>query len=448
MEAELNVNFANLYRYGLDLKDPEKAVEYYNRAELIVNQIKGNDDLKHYHLSRIYLGYAKIAEERGKIDRASKEYWPAELLAQAEDYFTKIVRKYKYANQQLDNELRINHSTLSSGYTNPRVAVENTFFTDDLGNKKMRLRLSVDEPFLLHFTPQSTQEIAALLDLVTDTDLNAGSAQETLNLGGRFKPWHWLSTEARFRLATGPSTHADGINISPFINPDVTLALGARWPQDDYILRGLSATAVANLYWKYPDLTSVYGNVFYNAGRDINNPFLQGASAGAEINYFRFPYGDNLPIRLRINFPSIKYELDLKEFDTGDTNWWFHGMLRAGLSAAFIYEWARDYSSYSTMNNGADVTTRVKALEKDNLGFMARAYGNINLWGWTTLMPYFQWELARSDVRNLYPASFDNPDKVTNNYTFGLNLSLTGSRNLDELLQKWRNGIGEILDGN
>ncbi|MFH1826419.1 MAG: hypothetical protein ABH823_03925 [bacterium] len=67
VETELYSNFGNIYRFGQTVKDLDLAQKYYRLAEERARLIRGNDDLKYFHLARIYFGLAKLAEEKSAV---------------------------------------------------------------------------------------------------------------------------------------------------------------------------------------------------------------------------------------------------------------------------------------------------------------------------------------------------------------------------------------------
>lgn len=392
VKAELYLDLANLYRYGWGEKKLDLAIKYYQLAKVFVNQIKGNDDLMNYHLARIYLGYAKIAEERGHIFINSREYWPSELLAKAKSYYEELVRKYKFAYRQLIGELQINHQNLASDYKNPNLQINTTtFWTDNLINnaKETRLQLLLTEP--LQFRLKGMREIDVIAMVNTDFDLNSGSSLQAYYAGLRLKPWFWLSSEADFKLGSTMLQTRDGIRLRFLKNPDLRVSLGLRSPWDIPFIRGLNSTLAADIFYQSPEseMDSYYGNFNYNFGRDFNNPFVQGITVGSEVNYFGFPYEGQFPKRLQISFPTLRYELDLKELDTKDHPGWPYDRVKVGMGGSLIYE----YAANPAMNG--------KTYYQDNLGF--NAFFNLMLnFGYFKVGPSIMYQRMYQDLPGYY----------------------------------------------
>lgn len=387
VKAELYINIANIYRYGRSKKDLDEALLFYKLGEEFAWQIKGNNDLMFYHLARIYLGRAKVAEERGRIIAKEegfvlldgKEYWPSELMLLAKGYKDEI-RRDKYAVRLLTGELQIDHQNLVRDLLHPILTQDSVFFTgplrDPLGSNELGLRLKLTEPILFHPTPDSNLELDLVAKIHTDMDLNSGFSLLSGYLGAGLKPLYWLTTEAMFRVGTTPIQKKDYFSLKYLNTPDITMALDLRAPGDTLFLRGLSSTVVGDFYLprkidgksiSYKNLNSCYANLFYSFGRDFTNPFVQGLSLGVQGNYFRFPYEGNFPKRFRVS-PSLKYALDLKEFNIADHDWWFFGMMKAGIEASLIYESATDFSKDGK-----------KSFLKDNLGFSVGGHLTFNL---------------------------------------------------------------------
>jgi len=189
---------------------------------------------------------------------------------------------------------------------------------------------------------------------------------------------YWLNMEALLRLGSNFAYHGGDFDMKYFANPDLTLALNLKMPGDKPGWRGLTATAAADIFYLRSKLNSYYANIFYSAGRDSNNPFVQGLAGGVQFNYFRFPYEGNFPERYRI-IPTLKYTIDLKEFDLWDRHSVLNDMIKIGIELGPIYEYAIDY--YRAGDKQQSIT-------KDNLGLFTAASLIINLGQFRIILSY------------------------------------------------------------
>jgi hypothetical protein len=437
--TELYVNLANVRRYGRGVDDQKKRIKeldesavYYQKAADLAEKIKGNDDLKYYHLARIYFGLAKIAEERGHLylQEAGEavEYRPSDLLAKAEAFWAKIVRQDKYANQQLDGELKINYQNLARGWQAPNFQLTTRSIHAPRGlikqaAEEMRLALKLTESFTNLWGSKLEVDMIGKINL--DSDLQSGSTIETAFLGVRAKPLYWLSVEGDYKLGSSAQIKPDFL-MQYLSTPTLMLSLDMSAPGDIPFIRGLSSTVATDLYLSSKDKganyrDSRYANLFYNFGRH-SNPFVQAGSLGLQAYSFGFFYNGDLLKRFRLA-PTATYELDLKELDFKDKDSWFNklvkhnGMVRLGVEASLIGEWAFNPMRF----NNAMTTVR-----QDNLGFSAGAHMQFNCRPWPILGQvkanlFINYEYIYQDLQNYY--HLDNREQTK--LEFGLGLSHT-----------------------
>jgi len=411
-KTELYLNLANVYLYGAGCKDIKLAEEFYLQARDQAEEISGNDDLKNYHLSRIFLGMAKVAQDQDELHFEGKKRWPGDLLARSRQYADKIVRKTNFAyNQLITKDLRLNHQNLTFEWKNPIASAETSVINSNQRierSSEMRTTLRLVEPLHLNnIFGLDNLELGAVFKTNTDINLHSGAGFQSYYFGLLLKPAYWLNAEADFKLPFLTHTVGSGDKHLKYLtNPDHSVALWLKLPTQLRGWRGLSATAVTELFRKETELNSVYANLMYNVGRDSTDPLLQGASAGAQFNYFKFPYDGLFPARLRLYAPTLKYEVDLKHFDLTESTRFTSDMLRLGFEAALIYEYATDpYRS----------GPKTILTDKDNLGFSAGA--NL-LWnsGLFKLRVYYRYEGIWQDIKGLRPTT----DKLLNNHQAGV----------------------------
>jgi hypothetical protein len=420
--TELYVNLANVYLYGWHSKNLDEAIKFFDRARYAANEIKGNEDLKNYHLSRIWLGLAKIAEEKGEVKIEGVTYWPTTLLKRARRYYDKIIRRKNFAFQQLfSNELLPNHQNLNVGtptgrfWENLQVSGESTFISSNQRVQPVaELRTSASVRLPLHFNNVPGLENLELTPMFkSNNDLNTHSRSgfQSYYLGLNIKPYYWMNFEANARLGTHDVGSGDK-HLKFLTQPDLSLALNLKLPTDMPGFRGLNSTVVADLFFGSPNskLNSYYANLFYSAGRDFPNPFIGGLSIGAQFNYFTFPYGGNnmFPERYRLYAATVKYEVDLKEFDFMELTWLAHTKAKIGIEASPIYEFARDF--YSTGSS-------LVAMPKDNFGFYSMISLMINT-GLFKAKLFYRYEGIQQDFRGRYQLN----DRWQNSHQVGVSL--------------------------
>ncbi|MBU1026115.1 MAG: hypothetical protein KKA31_00120, partial [Candidatus Margulisbacteria bacterium] len=428
--TELYLNLANVYRYGWGSIALEKAYLYYLKAEKVAKLIKGNKDLKNYHLARIYYGMAKIAEQDLAVKYNGKEYWAPKLSQMAEEHADLIVKRDKYAVSQMISELQINHQNQgsdilpSSASDFATVYSPNEVVGQELIPPTMNSRFSTRLTFPLKWR---NFELDLFYEPQIDIDMNSGSTIMTHYLGTRIKPLSWLTFEAKFKPGTegshflykGQSTYQKYFNA-----PDMSLAVGLQAGGNTPFLQGLSATLATDLFVyprdnendeKYSKLSSFYANVFYNSGKDSTNPFLQGFSWGLEFNYFRFQHNEFFPKRYKLysHFPLPNYTLDVKKLDTSDIDGLYYDMIKIGVELpSLVYEHAIDYSSGLP---GKGNTTYVK----ENLGFSTGINLQLNLFH-CKLKLHYRYEGMYQDVLKRYY----NPSPWQNNHQAGFAIEI------------------------